>query len=120
MKNTTPAQILSVYKNLALPTPKNHFTIGIVNDVTFTSLPQKEEIALGGEGMFKAKFYGLGANGTVGANKNSVKIIGDNTNKYCQAYFSYDSKKSGGTRNVSVRFVSRLTATPRHYSRDHI
>jgi pyruvate-ferredoxin/flavodoxin oxidoreductase len=74
--------------------PKNQFTIGIVDDVTFTSLPQKEEIALGGEGMFEAKFYGLGADGTVGANKNSVKIIGDNTNKYCQAYFSYDSKKS--------------------------
>ena len=64
--------------------PKNQFTIGIVDDVTFTSLPQKEEIALGGEGMFEAKFYGLGADGTVGANKNSVKIIGDNTNKYCQ------------------------------------
>ena len=80
-KDTTPAQILSVYENLALPMPKDHFTIGIVDDVTFTSLPQKEEIALGGEGMFEAKFYGLGADGTVGANKNSVKIIGDNTDK---------------------------------------
>ncbi len=103
-KDTTPAQILSVYENLALPTPKNHFTIGIVDDVTFTSLPQKEEIALGGEGMFEAKFYGLGADGTVGANKNSVKIIGDNTNKYCQAYFSYDSKKSGGFTCSHLRF----------------
>ncbi|MBO5703452.1 MAG: pyruvate:ferredoxin (flavodoxin) oxidoreductase, partial [Bacteroidaceae bacterium] len=92
--DTTPAQILSVYENLQLPEPKNHFTIGIVDDVTFTSLPQKEEIAMGGDGMFQAKFYGLGADGTVGANKNSVKIIGDNTDKRCQAYFSYDSKKS--------------------------
>ena len=87
-----------------MPTPKNHFTIGIVDDVTFTSLPQKEEIALGGEGMFEAKFYGLGADGTVGANKNSVKIIGDNTDKHCQAYFSYDSKKSGGFTCSHLRF----------------
>ena len=90
-KDTTPAQILSVYENLALPMPKDKFTLGIVDDVTFTSLPQKEEVALGGKGMFQAKFYGLGADGTVGANKNSVKIIGDNTDNYCQAYFSYDS-----------------------------
>ena len=103
-KDTTPAQILSVYENLALPQPKNLFTIGIIDDVTFTSLPPKEEIALGGEGMFEAKFYGLGADGTVGANKNSVKIIGDNTNKYCQAYFSYDSKKSGGFTCSHLRF----------------
>ena len=103
-KDTTPAQILSVYENLALPEPKNQFTIGIVDDVTFTSLPPKEEIALGGEGIFEAKFYGLGADGTVGANKNSVKIIGDNTNKYCQAYFSYDSKKSGGFTCSHLRF----------------
>ncbi len=103
-KDTTPAQILAVYENLALPEPKNQFTIGIVDDVTFTSLPPKEEIALGGEGVFEAKFYGLGADGTVGANKNSVKIIGDNTNKYCQAYFSYDSKKSGGFTCSHLRF----------------
>ena len=102
--DTTPAQILSVYENLALPQPKNGFTIGIVDDVTFTSLPQKEEIAMGGEGMFQAKFFGLGADGTVGANKNSVKIIGDNTNKHCQAYFSYDSKKSGGFTCSHLRF----------------
>ena len=70
-----------------MPMPKNHFTIGIVDDVTFTSLPQKKKSHLGGEGMFEAKFYGLGADGTVGANKNSVKII-DNTDKYRQAYFS--------------------------------
>ena len=103
-KDTTPAQILAVYENLALPMPKNQFTLGIVDDVTFTSLPQKEEIALGGEGMFEAKFYGLGADGTVGANKNSVKIIGDNTDKHCQAYFSYDSKKSGGFTCSHLRF----------------
>ncbi len=103
-KDTTPAQILSVYENLVLPQPKDRFTIGIVDDVTFTSLPQKEEIALGGDGMFEAKFYGLGADGTVGANKNSVKIIGDNTDKYCQAYFAYDSKKSGGFTCSHLRF----------------
>ena len=102
--DTTPAQIISVFNNLAMPEPKNHFTIGIVDDVTFTSLPAVEEIALGGKGMFQAKFYGLGADGTVGANKNSVKIIGDNTDKYCQAYFSYDSKKSGGFTCSHLRF----------------
>ena len=103
-KDTTPAQILSVYENLSLPMPKNQFSIGIVDDVTFTSLPKKEEIALDSDGMFEAKFYGLGADGTVGANKNSVKIIGDNTDKYCQAYFSYDSKKSGGFTCSHLRF----------------
>ena len=103
-KDTTPAQILSVFENLALPMPKNQFTVGIEDDVTFTSLPMKEEIAMGGEGIFQAKFYGLGADGTVGANKNSVKIIGDNTDKHCQAYFSYDSKKSGGFTCSHLRF----------------
>lgn len=102
--DTTPAQIFAVYENLSLAMPKNQFTLGIVDDVTYTSLPQKEEIALGGKGMFEAKFYGLGADGTVGANKNSVKIIGDNTDKHCQAYFSYDSKKSGGFTCSHLRF----------------
>ena len=102
--DTTPAKIIAVYNNLSLPEPKNHFTVGIVDDVTFTSLPEVEEIALGGKGMFQAKFFGLGADGTVGANKNSVKIIGDNTDKYCQAYFSYDSKKSGGFTCSHLRF----------------
>ena len=102
--DTTPAQIISVFNNLAMPEPKNHFTIGIVDDVTFTSLHEVPEIALGGKGMFQAKFFGLGADGTVGANKNSVKIIGDNTDKYCQAYFSYDSKKSGGFTCSHLRF----------------
>lgn len=103
-KDFTPAQVLAVYENLALPEPKNHFTVGIVDDVTFTSLPLKEEISLGAAGTFEAKFYGLGADGTVGANKNSIKIIGDNTDKYCQAYFAYDSKKSGGFTCSHLRF----------------
>ena len=102
-KDTTPAQVLSVYENLSLPTPKNGFTIGIVDDVTFTSLPKKEELSFEG-GPYEAKFYGLGADGTVGANKNSIKIIGDNTDKYCQAYFAYDSKKSGGFTCSHLRF----------------
>ena len=101
--DTTPALIMGVYENLALPEPKNHFTFGIVDDVTFLSLPPKEEIAVV-DGMFEAKFYGLGADGTVGANKNSIKIIGDNTKKHCQAYFSYDSKKSGGFTCSHLRF----------------
>ena len=103
-RDTTPAQIISVFNNLALPEPKNHFTVGIIDDVTFTNLPEVEEIPLGGEGMFQAKFFGIGADGTVGANKNSVKIIGNNTDKYCQAYFDYDSKKSGGYTCSHLRF----------------
>jgi pyruvate-ferredoxin/flavodoxin oxidoreductase len=103
-KDTTPSQIVSVFENLALPEPKNGFTVGIEDDVTFLSLPLLPEISVGGKGMFQAKFFGLGADGTVGANKNSVKIIGDNTDKYCQAYFSYDSKKSGGFTCSHLRF----------------
>ncbi|MBO5728844.1 MAG: pyruvate:ferredoxin (flavodoxin) oxidoreductase [Paludibacteraceae bacterium] len=102
--DTTPAQILSVFDNLALPQPKNLFTIGIEDDVTFTSLPKLEDITINAGNMFRGKFYGLGADGTVGANKNSIKIIGDNTDKYCQAYFSYDSKKSGGFTCSHLRF----------------
>ena len=103
-KDTTPAQIVSVFDNLKLAEPKDHFTVGIVDDVTFTSLPLLPEISVVGKGQFQAKFYGLGADGTVGANKNSVKIIGDNTDKYCQAYFAYDSKKSGGFTCSHLRF----------------
>ena len=102
--DTTPAKIISVFNNLELPEPKNHFTVGIVDDVTFTSLPEVPEIPMGGDSLFEAKFYGLGSDGTVGANKNSVQIIGNNTNKYCQAYFSYDSKKSGGFTCSHLRF----------------
>jgi len=103
-KDTTPALIISVFDNLALPMPKDRFTLGIVDDVTFKSLPLVEEIALSDKSTYEAKFYGLGADGTVGANKNSVKIIGENTNKYCQAYFEYDSKKSGGFTCSHLRF----------------
>ncbi|HAG15082.1 MAG TPA: pyruvate:ferredoxin (flavodoxin) oxidoreductase [Bacteroidales bacterium] len=103
-KDTTPSQIISVYENLAMPEPKNRFTIGIVDDVTFLSLPKKEEISVVPKGTFEAKFYGLGADGTVGANKNSIKIIGDSTDKYAQAYFAYDSKKSGGITISHLRF----------------
>lgn len=102
-KDTTPAQMISVFENLELPQPKDQFTIGIVDDVTFHSLPVLPEISIDKD-LFEAKFYGLGADGTVGANKNSVKIIGDNTDKYCQAYFAYDSKKSGGFTCSHLRF----------------
>ncbi|MCD6355273.1 MAG: pyruvate:ferredoxin (flavodoxin) oxidoreductase [Prolixibacteraceae bacterium] len=103
-KDTTPAQILSVYENLEMNEPKGDFTIGIVDDVTFKSLPQKEEINMTPEGTYQAKFYGLGSDGTVGANKNSIKIIGSATDKYCQGYFQYDSKKSGGFTCSHLRF----------------
>ncbi len=103
-KDFTPAQVCAVFKNLALPTPRNGFTVGIVDDVTFTSLPLGEEISIGGDDLYQAKFYGLGADGTVGANKNSIKIIGDNSDKYSQAYFEYDSKKSGGFTCSHLRF----------------
>ena len=102
-KDTTPSQIMSVYENLAMNLPKNDFTIGIVDDVTFKSLPLKDEVSVD-DSNYEAKFYGLGSDGTVGANKNTVKIIGENTNKYCQAYFAYDSKKSGGFTSSHLRF----------------
>lgn len=103
-KDTTPAQILAVYENLELNEPKNQFTIGIVDDVTFKSLPTKGEVNVAPAGTYEAKFYGLGSDGTVGANKNSIKIIGEATDKYCQAYFAYDSKKSGGFTSSHLRF----------------
>ncbi len=103
-KDTTPAQMKAVYDNLKLNVPKDHFTVGIVDDVTFTSLPLGEDLIFDNPSLVEAKFYGLGADGTVGANKNSVKIIGDNTDKYCQAYFAYDSKKSGGFTCSHLRF----------------
>ena len=111
-KDTTPAQMLAVYENLAAAEPKNQFTVGIVDDVTFTSLPVGEEISLAKEGTFEALFFGLGADGTVGANKNSIKIIGGSTNKYCQAYFSYDSKKSGGYTSSHLRFGDNPITSP--------
>ncbi len=103
-KDTTPAQIFAVFDNLKQDKPKNQFTVGIVDDVTFTSLPVGHEIDVSPEGTFEGKFYGLGSDGTVGANKNSIKIIGEATDKYCQAYFAYDSKKSGGITISHLRF----------------
>ena len=103
-KDTTPATIVSVYENLELAEPKDGFTIGIVDDVTFKSLPAKEEISIVKPGTTECKFYGLGSDGTVGANKNTIKIIGEHTNKYCQGYFDYDSKKSGGYTCSHLRF----------------
>ena len=99
-KDTTPAQIVAVYNN----TEKKMFTIGIVDDVTGLSLPVGEEISVTPEGTISCKFWGLGSDGTVGANKNSIKIIGDNTDMYAQAYFDYDSKKSGGVTISHLRF----------------
>ncbi len=95
-KDTVPTDILAVFNNMKEENPKNHFTISIVDDVTFLSLDKPETISLAPKSMYAAKFYGLGSDGTVGANKNSIKIIGGATNKYVQAYFAYDSKKSGG------------------------
>ncbi len=103
-KDTTPSQIVAVFNNLKMNEPKNYFTLGIVDDVTFKSLPLLPEIELSAEGTFEGKFYGLGSDGTVGANKNSIMIIGENTDKYAQAYFSYDSKKSGGITISHLRF----------------
>lgn len=103
-KDTTPAMMVSVFENLENEKPKNNFTIGIVDDVTHHSLPLLPEINVSKPGTFEGKFYGLGADGTVGANKNSIKIIGNNTDKYAQAYFAYDSKKSGGFTTSHLRF----------------
>ena len=117
-KDTTPSQIIAVYNNLKMAEPKNGFTIGIVDDITFKSLPVTTEISLAAAGTFEGKFYGLGSDGTVGANKNTIKIIGNSTNKYCQAYFAYDSKKSGGITISHLRFgdspirSSYLVSTP--------
>lgn len=111
-KDTTPAQILAVFNNMKRNEPKNHFTIGIIDDVTFTNLPTEEEINTSSPGTYEAKFYGIGADGTVGANKNSIKIIGDNTDKYCQGYFAYDSKKSGGFTVSHLRFGDSPIRSP--------
>jgi len=111
-KDTTPAMVLSVFNNLKLNEPKNGFSVGIVDDVTFQSLPMLDEIDLSPEGTFQAKFYGLGSDGTVGANKNSIKVIGDTTDKYCQAYFAYDSKKSGGFTTSHLRFGDKEIRSP--------
>ncbi|WP_298027760.1 pyruvate:ferredoxin (flavodoxin) oxidoreductase [uncultured Alistipes sp.] len=111
-KDTTPAQMLAVYGNLSAAEPRNQFTVGITDDVTFRSLPVGEEISLAKPGTFEALFFGLGADGTVGANKNSIKIIGGTTDKYCQAYFAYDSKKSGGYTSSHLRFGDLPITSP--------
>ena len=103
-KDTTPTQINAVFENLRKDEPKDHFTIGIKDDVTNTNLELTKHINTSPEGTVRCKFWGLGSDGTVGANKNAIKIIGDNTDKYAQAYFSYDSKKSGGVTVSHLRF----------------
>ena len=103
-KDTTPASIFAVYENLAAKAPKNHFTIGIVDDLTNLSLEEKAAPDTAPSDMIQCKFWGLGGDGTVGANKNSIKIIGDHTDKFIQAYFQYDSKKTGGITISHLRF----------------
>ena len=111
-KDTTPAAIFAVYENLSAATPKNGFTIGIVDDVTNTSLEEKPAPDTSAKGTISCKFWGLGGDGTVGANKNSIKIIGDHTDKYIQAYFQYDSKKTGGITISHLRFGDRPIKSP--------
>src|SRR6056297_907216 len=111
-KDTTPAQIFSVFENLQKKESKNYFTIGIVDDVTNHSLEIGKDINVSPEGTYSAKFYGIGSDGTVGANKNSIKIIGETTDKFCQAYFSYDSKKSGGVTTSHLRFGDKPIRSP--------
>ncbi|ARJ55735.1 pyruvate:ferredoxin (flavodoxin) oxidoreductase [Campylobacter cuniculorum] len=117
-KDVDPAQMIAVFENLKRDKPKNGFTIGIVDDVTHTSLETGEKISLSDESTIECLFYGLGADGTVGANKNSIKIIGDKTDFYAQAYFAYDSKKSGGYTRSHLRFSKKpirstyLVSTP--------
>lgn len=106
-KDTVPAQIISVYNNLKAEEPKDRFTLGIVDDVTNTSLPLLENVNTAPKGTIRCKFWGLGSDGTVGANKSAIKIIGDNTDMYAQAYFSYDSKKSGGVTISHLRFGNK-------------
>lgn len=103
-KDTTPTDLHAVFENLNLEEPANGFTIGIVDDVTNTSLPAAEPIKISAKGTVRCKFWGLGSDGTVGANKQAIKIIGDHTDKYAQAYFDYDSKKSGGITMSHLRF----------------
>ena len=111
-KEFTPTHVKAVFDNLKLDAPKNHFTVGIVDDVTHTSLPTGEIFNAAPEGAISCKFYGLGSDGTVGANKNSIKIIGDHTDLYAQAYFAYDSKKSGGLTVSHLRFGKSPIQSP--------
>ena len=111
-KEFTPSMVKAVYDNLNAAEPKNHYTVGIVDDVSFTSLPVTEKIDAAPEGTIRCLFYGLGSDGTVGANKNSIKIIGDHTDMYAQGYFAYDSKKSGGLTISHLRFGKTPIQSP--------
>ncbi len=111
-KNFTPTMVKAVFDNIALESPKNHFTVGINDDVTETSLKLGEEIDTSTEGTVSCKFWGLGADGTVGANKNTIKIIGENTPLYAQGYFAYDAKKSGGITISHLRFSPNRIQSP--------
>ena len=111
-KEVVPADIYAVYENLKAKTPKDQFTIGIVDDVTFTSLASTEDIDATPEGTIACKFWGLGSDGTVGANKSAIQIIGDNTDMFAQAYFAYDSKKSGGITVSHLRFGKKPIKSP--------
>ena len=111
-KDTTPGQIIAVFDNLKQDAPKNSFTVGITDDVTHTSLPVTCEIDTSPAGQTSAEFWGMGSDGTVGANKNSIKIIGHATDLYCQAYFVYDSKKSGGLTQSHLRFGKEPIRSP--------
>ena len=111
-KDTHPASIFAVYEELAKAEPKHEFTIGIVDDVTNLSLEEKACPNTAAEGTIECKFWGLGSDGTVGANKNSIKIIGDHTDKYVQAYFQYDSKKTGGVTVSHLRFGDSVIKSP--------
>ncbi|MBW1799151.1 MAG: pyruvate:ferredoxin (flavodoxin) oxidoreductase [Deltaproteobacteria bacterium] len=111
-KDLTPTMVKAVYDNLRSSVPKNHFTVGIVDDVTHTSLKLSREIDPAPSGTKRCKFWGLGADGTVGANKNAIKIIGENTDMFAQAYFAYDAKKSGGITMSHLRFSPHKIQSP--------
>ena len=111
-KEFTPTMVKQVYDNLKLDEPKNHFTVGIIDDVMNTSLPEGDFVNAAPEGTICCKFFGLGSDGTVGANKNSIKIIGDHTNMFAQGYFAYDSKKSGGLTISHLRFGKTPIQSP--------
>ncbi|KUO75773.1 MAG: pyruvate-flavodoxin oxidoreductase [Desulfosporosinus sp. BRH_c37] len=120
-KDTRPAQIIAVYDNLMQTNPKDGFTIGISDDVSYTSLPEVDLVETTPQGTISCKFYGLGSDGTVGANKSAIKIIGDQTPLYAQGYFSYDSKKSGGTTISHLRFGKQpIKSTYLVYLADYI
>ncbi len=111
-KDFTPSMVKAVFDNLRASEPKNHFTVGIIDDVSYSSLPVTEEIQPSPEGTVRCKFWGLGSDGTVGANKNAIKIIGENTDMFAQAYFSYDAKKSGGITISHLRFSPHRIQAP--------